>query len=91
MSEDFWVSSDGWLLRILMLNHLVQWLTFNDAVLTEAEKVGYKKFIIAGPLDERCCDWCAEHVDQIYTASQFMPDLPKHINCRHWWDVVLEA
>ena len=40
-----------------------------------------------GPDDERTCDWCGEHIGRVYRMGRFMPDLPKHIGCRHFWDI----
>jgi len=43
--------------------------------------------IIARADDELTCEWCGEHIGRVYRMGQFMPDLPKHVNCWHFWDL----
>ncbi|MCJ7573447.1 hypothetical protein MUO93_04185 [Candidatus Bathyarchaeota archaeon] len=52
-----------------------------------ASRIGVFNFKMIGPDDERICDWCAEHLNRIYGMGIFMPDLPKHPYCRHFWDI----
>ncbi len=73
-----------------MLADAVEYRTFNRAVQVTGSALGIRKFRVAGMIDAKTCGWCAEHNDQVYVFGQFMPDLPKHPNCRHYWDVMLD-
>jgi len=86
---DYWSSSDGIFFRLDMLTDAVETETFNEAVKVVGNTLGIKKFRVAGPLDFKMCYWCADHLDKVYTSGQFMPQLPKHPHCRHYWDVML--
>lgn len=77
----------GIAVRLEMLGHQIQYSTYNRAIVITASSIGVFDFKMIGPDDERTCDWCAEHIDRVYRMGMFMPDLPKHIGCRHFWDI----
>lgn len=90
---DYWLTDEGIDDRLEMLAEQVAFRTFNSALVTEGKKQGYSKYVVRGPWDAKTCDSCAEVVGRsrfnVYTAYQFMPILPRHPNCRHYWDIVL--
>lgn len=93
MSEvevEFWSSERGINLRLEMLGSEVTWGHFNNAVVAIASSVGIKKFVLAGPDGGPICAYCSKYVGNIYRAGQFMPSIPAHPFCRHWWDLYLE-
>jgi len=73
--------------RLEMLGHQIEYGTFNMSVKIMATSVGIFNFKMIGPDDELTCEWCGEHMGRVYRMGQFMPDLPKHPNCRHFWDL----
>ena len=93
--DDYWSSEDGIYERLNMLGETVVWDYFNNAVKVSANAFGIKKMQIAGPLDERNCEYCAGLFDEngegrVYLIHWFLPDLPAHYGCRHFWDIMLE-
>lgn len=86
--DEYWSEMGGIFVRLEMFGEQLQYKTYNQAVVITASTVGIFNLKMVGPLDERTCDWCAEHVGRVYRSNQgFMPILPKHPNCRHWWDI----
>ena len=73
--------------RLEAFGHQLQWRTFNNSVKIITSSIGVFDFMMVGPVDERTCLWCGEHNGHVYRMGQFMPDLPKHPNCRHYWDI----
>jgi hypothetical protein len=90
MSEAYWSSWEGITTRLEMLGDDITSGTYNDAIQVEASSLGIRAFRMAGPYGARTCDWCAEHLDQVYRLGQFMPRLPKHPHCPHNWDLFIE-
>ena len=45
-------------------------------------------FVISGDLKATSCEWCIGHVGVIYHRGQFMPSLPKHPGCTHFYDIL---
>ena len=91
---DYWSSIDGIYIRLNMLGETVVWDYFNGAIKVCANAFGIRKLQITGPLDERICDYCEGLFDEngegeTYMIWQFMPDLPAHPGCRHFWDVMI--
>ncbi|MCJ7574332.1 hypothetical protein MUO93_08745 [Candidatus Bathyarchaeota archaeon] len=84
---DYWSTMGGIGVRLGMLGHQIEWGTFNGAVRITASSIGVFNFKMIGPDDERTCEWCGEHIGRVYRTGHFMPDLPKHVNCRHFWDL----
>jgi hypothetical protein len=83
----FWSTLDGLLERLNLLADDVQQGTFNKAVKIYATNVGATDFTISGVLTKNSCEWCALHVGQTYHRGQFMPYLPKHPHCNHFYEV----
>jgi hypothetical protein len=73
-----------------MLGHQIEYGAFNKAIQITASSVGIFTFEIIGPDDEKTCNWCAEMLGRVYRRGQFMPQLPKHPWCRHWFDIVFK-
>ena len=85
MSE-FWGTEEGLLKRIDLLADQVQLGTFNNAVKVYATAVGVTDFIVDGELKPTSCEWCILHVGKVvYHRGMFLPNLPKHPNCPHFW------
>ena len=92
--EDYWSSQDGIYERLNMLGETVVWDYFNGAVKVSANAFDIRQLQITGPLDERICEYCEGLYDEngegkVYMVWQFMPYLPAHPGCRHFWDVMI--
>ena len=86
--DEYWSEMGGIYVRLDMFGHQLEWMTYNTAVRITASSVGVFNLKMVGPLDERTCEWCEEHVGRVYQSNRgFIPMLPKHPNCRHWWDI----
>jgi hypothetical protein len=85
--EAYWQSPDGILDRFSMLAEDVQLSTFNGAVKIYGTALGVTDFVISGDLKATSCEWCIGHVGMVYHRGQFMPDLPRHIKCPHFYDI----
>jgi len=71
-----------------MFGHQLEWGTFNNAVRITASSIGIFDMIIVGEITPTSCDWCNEHVGRVYRSNRgFMPQLPKHPHCSHYWDI----
>ena len=81
----FWNTEEGLLERIGLLGDQIQFGTYNHALKVIATSVGATDFRIAGPPGK--CPWCAMHVGMVYHRCQFTPELPKHPNCPHYFEV----
>jgi hypothetical protein len=87
--SEYWGTPQGLRLRLEYLSEDLEWGVFNNAVQIEASSLGIMDFVMSGGLIPTSCTWCEEHVDRVYRRGQFMPRLPKHPNCLHYWDVVI--
>jgi hypothetical protein len=79
-------------IRLEMLGHQIEYGTFNNAVKITSSAIGVFNFKMIGETGltakgNPMCEWCGEHIGRVYRLGQFMPDLPKHPNCRHFWDI----
>ena len=81
----FWETKKGLLERIGLMADQIQLGTFNNAVLMFGTAVGATDFVISGDLIPTSCAWCIMHVGQTYHRGQFMPALPKHPHCPHYY------
>jgi hypothetical protein len=88
LAEAYWQSPDGILDRFSMLAEDVQLATFNGAVKICSTSFGATDFIIRGNLKPTSCEWCINHVGVIYHRGWFMPDLPRHPGCPHFYDIL---
>lgn len=84
--SNFWTSEAGILERIGMLADQVIFGSFNNALKISATAIGATDFTMAGPDDEKTCDYCGMYLGETYRRGMFMPELPAHPWCRHWWD-----
>jgi hypothetical protein len=85
--QPYWSTMGGIGVRLKMFGQQIEYSTFNKSVVITASSIGRFNFMMIGPEDERTCEWCNEHLGRVYRMGQFMPDLPKHPNCRHFWDI----
>ena len=87
-AEDYWKTQNGILERFGMLAEDVQLATFNDAVKVYGLALGAVAFRISGNLKLTSCQWCINHVGVTYHRGQFMPDLPRHPGCTHFYEII---
>ena len=88
LAEAYWQSPDGILDRFSMLAEDVQLSSFNGAVKTYGTALGVTDFVISGDLKATSCSWCIGHVGVVYRRGQFMPSLPRHPGCPHFYDIL---
>ena len=88
LAEGYWQSAEGILDRFSMLAEDVQLSIFNGAVKIFGNDLGVTDFIISGNLRPTSCEWCINHVGVIYHRGRFMPDLPRHPGCPHFYDIL---
>jgi len=84
--KGYWSSESGITIRLEMLSHNITWGYFNNAVKVSASTFGIKYLKFVGPV-VGACPYCEPRVGRTYRLGQFMPDLPAHPWCRHWWDL----
>ena len=87
-AEEYWQSAIGILERLAMLADDVQLATFNVAVKIYGATCGVTDFQISGNLKLTSCQWCINHVGVVYHKGQFMPDLPRHPGCQHFYNII---
>lgn len=85
----YWSSEDGITKRLEMLGETLVMDFFNNAVQVQASAFGINDYKMVGPGadDPKICPYCAQYVGRTYRLGQFMPHLPAHIHCRHFWDI----
>jgi hypothetical protein len=88
VAVDYWQTQDGILDRFSMLAEDVQLGTFNGAVKVYGIALGVTDFVISGNLKATSCEWCIGHVGVVYRRGMFMPILPRHPGCTHFYDVL---
>ena len=81
----FWESEAGLLERAGLLADKIQLGTYNLATLIFGKNAGADGFQISGELGPNSCQWCIMHLGQVYPRGQFMPTLPKHHHCVHYY------
>jgi hypothetical protein len=90
MAENYWETEEGILERVSLLSDQVRLGGFNNAVKVYAQAVGIKDFTISGDLKATSCAWCQLHVGRTYHLGMFLPELPKHLGCPHFFDFELD-
>ncbi len=88
VAVNYWETQDGILDRFSMLAEDVQLSTFNGAVKVYGIALGVTDFVISGDLKATSCEWCTNHVGVVYHRGRFMPDLPRHQFCPHFYDIL---
>lgn len=88
---DFWASERGLLERVALLGDKVQLGVYNLATQLLGYNAGAYGFRISGDLGPNSCQWCILHVGKVYPAGTFMPTLPKHPHCPHYYEPVLSG
>jgi hypothetical protein len=83
----YWSSEEGILERLGLLADDVQYGTFNSSVKIFATRFGITDFTIAGGQGIHTCAWCLDHDGATFHRGQFMPELPKHPFCIHFYDI----
>jgi len=81
------LTEEGILDRIGLIADDVRLGTFNNATKVYGTAVGITDFTVSGELVPNSCAWCQLHVGQTYHRGMFMPQLPKHPNCLHFYDL----
>jgi len=90
-AEKYWKTPNGILDRLGMLADDVQLATFNDEAKALGLALGAAAFRISGSLKLTSCQWCRNHVGVVYLRGQFMPDLPRHPGCPHFYQPIKEG
>jgi hypothetical protein len=90
MSESFWTTDYGILLRLEDLAEAVVWRTINNATQILASEAGAKELVWVTEIDEKTCDYCDGQSGRRYRIGQFLPQIPAHPHCRCHWDVRFE-
>lgn len=85
-----WLTEKGIIERLGMLANEVKFGTFNNSLKIAATSFGLTDLKFSGPgrSDPKICSYCAQYVGVVYHRGQFMPELPAHPNCRHYWDII---
>lgn len=92
MSEDggFWSSLAGIATRIADLAHNFTWSSLNEtikAIWGADESKAVLRWYTAE--DERVCPICDANAGMTYTPDDpLTPDLPEHVDCRCWLEIV---
>ena len=88
--RDRWQTDKGILERLGMLAHDVEFGTFNNSLKVAATSLGMTDLKFSGPgkNDPKICDYCSIYVGLVYHRGQFMPELPAHPRCRHYWEII---
>lgn len=90
MTEEYWKSWEGVQVRLEDLAEDLIYRVFNRAIQAYGSTMGIKMFKIVGPLDSSTCETCAAYLwGGPWRAGQFMPDIPAHPGCRHYYDYLI--
>jgi hypothetical protein len=81
----FWETEAGLLERAALLGDKIQLGAYNLATKLFGFNAGADGFQISGELGPNSCQWCIMHVGKVYPAGQFLPSLPKHPHCVHYY------
>lgn len=97
--EDFWKSLKGLLARLADLSHNLTWSTVNTAIreqfaiveddyqTTTGEPSGNKlEWVSMG--DDKVCPICEGNEGEYEPTDEFLPDLPAHVVCRCYWNII---
>ena len=87
--SDYWSSPEGLDARLDALADSICFSTFNGAVQAYGDKNHVWGFEWTGGLSKSGrCPYCSSKVGTQYRLSQFMPDLPVHLNCMCTWKLI---
>jgi hypothetical protein len=89
MSEEFWSSEKGVLIRIEDLAHDFTFQIYNGALRGSFKDAGFRKFRWATTLDGSTCRYCWDQNGREYNAGMFLPRMPAHPKCRCLWDILI--
>ncbi len=84
---NYWETPEGIFDRFGMLAEDIEFGSFNNAVKVYGTALGVTDFTVSGNLGATSCSWCQNHVGVKYHLGQFMPDLPRHPHCIHYYGV----
>jgi len=90
MTEEFWLSEEGILIRLEDLAHDFSFKTYNGALKANFQEAGFKEFEWVTVIDKDTCNYCDSQAGRRYRIGQFLPKMPAHIKCRCFWDVRME-
>jgi len=89
MSEDFWLSDEGILLRTEDLARDFSFRVYNRALKGNFVEAGFSSFLWVAVVDAKTCDYCDSQNGRMYKSGQFLPRIPAHPNCRCLWDIYM--
>jgi hypothetical protein len=87
-SEDYWSTPEGIQVRLDFLGHDVVWSSYNEASQITLRELGASWVEWVTEITPRTCDYCDRQSGRRYHLGQFVPKLPRHPNCRCWWQLV---
>ncbi len=83
----FWLTDKGLNQRIKFLSRLVVIRTYNNALQVYGRDAKVKGFTYVKYNRVYDCEICWPYDGRNYRAGQFMPYIPRHINCQCGFDV----
>lgn len=88
MSEEFWLSDEGILVRMEDLAHDFTFKIYNGALKGSFKEAGIKEFVWVTDYTEgnEPCNYCDGQNGRIYSIGQFLPRIPRHVKCKCLWD-----
>jgi len=89
LTEDFWLSDEGILVRLEDLAHDFTFKVYNGALKGAFKEAGIKALEWVTTIDEKTCDYCDSQAGRRYNIGQFLPKIPAHIKCRCFWDMLI--
>jgi len=87
MSEEFWTSDKGILIRMEDLAHDFSLRTYNGALKGAFREAGFKELMWVSVIDARTCNYCDSQNGRRYHTGMFLPRMPSHPSCRCMWDI----
>lgn len=90
MSEQFWSSDEGILLRLEDLSHDFTFKTYNGALKGSFREAGFKSLMWVAVVDKSTCEECLGLNGNTYPAWGFLPKMPRHPHCRCMFDIFME-
>lgn len=92
MSESFWTSEAGLLVRLEDLSWTLHTQVYNNAIQVRVNADPALSIVEFGYVtegDNRVCEDCSRFEGRRFRRGQFMPNLPRHPGCRCYWDLQL--
>jgi len=87
LSESFWLSEKGILIRLEDLAGDFTFRVYNNALKGNFKEAGFTKFVWVAVEDDKICGKCLARSGKVYRSGQFMPNIPAHPHCRCLFDI----